>query len=62
MLADLGVSDFVVVSTRRSRRTTTEYVLRLKIGNSSPDSYADAVLSWYRGGDSNPQGVTTSGF
>ena len=41
MLPGLSVTDFVVVSTRPTGRTTMEYVLRLKISNGSSQSYRD---------------------
>ena len=45
LLPGLGVTDFVVVSTRRIGRTTMEYVLKLKVSNASSTRYKDAVAT-----------------
>lgn len=48
MLPGMTVTDFVVVSTRRTGRTVMEYVLGLKISNSSSTPY-DGVLATLSG-------------
>ena len=45
LLPGLDVTDFIVVSTRRIGRTTMEYVLRLKISNSSANKYENVVAT-----------------
>lgn len=42
-LPDLVVTDYIVVSSRRTGRTRMEYVLKLKVSNSSSESYLDVV-------------------
>jgi type VI secretion system Hcp family effector len=45
MLPGLDVSDFIIVSSRRTGRTIKEYVLKLKVSNSSSVRYQDVVAS-----------------
>jgi len=45
ILPGLVVTDYVVVSSRRTGRTRMEYVLRLKISNSGSDSYDDVMAT-----------------
>jgi len=45
ILPGLIVTDYVVVTTRRTGRTTMEYVLRLKISNASSTVYENVMAS-----------------
>lgn len=45
ILAGLTVTDYVVVSTTRTGRTTMQYVLRLKISNASTTTYENVLAT-----------------
>jgi type VI secretion system secreted protein Hcp len=44
-LPDLSVTDYVVVSSRRTGRTRTEYTLKIKVSNSSSTTYENVLAT-----------------